>query len=430
MTNQVTILSKEIEALLEQMHLQHNKPYELDIVPPTEELRATEFILDGLIQAGVVVIAAYAGAGKTTGIIALVMRVTGLIVGDEFEPSIKRKAIIFTEHADQIEEILYAMVLANVVPYSYQEVRKMITLVNSKRMSIDEISECAQAISENYNFENYRNNKKYEAKPWVILDTSNANLDFENENDSQSVGKIIATVKTEFFIQRKIPITIITHTAKALKYDDTKSLSARGSGAIEGDCHQVIYLLVIGDGPDAPRAFSICDGKHRFFCKSDFIRLIPFSEMVNAIDQFDDVVTYPVLFAGLKMMSLEEKKALKTEVQEKSREANATNRENEMRAKIIDVAKRWLTLSQSGHEAVIPTRNAIYDRAGGNKTSTFDLIDTLITEGHLMSYEINEANKQDLKSSGLRPNNKATHYCWLKVRDDQFFDIKPIEVSL
>jgi len=76
--------------------------------------------------------------------------------------------------------------------------------------------------------------------PLFILDTSNACLDIENENDSSNVGKFIAAIKDA---APKASAWIITHTAKADKDSKGEAISARGSGAFEGDSNgtAVIY---------------------------------------------------------------------------------------------------------------------------------------------------------------------------------------------
>ena len=397
-------------------------PYELDIVAPSEQLIANEFILDGLLTTGVSLLAAYAGAGKSTAIVALMMRATGLI-RDEFEPTLKRKAIIFTEHAGQIEEIIHAMIGAKAVSHAYSDVRKLITLVNAKRMTLDEITGCAKAIGEDYGYDNHRQGQVYTTKPWVILDTSNANLDFENENDSQAVGKVYAQIKTEFFIKRNISTTISSHTAKALKHSEAKNLSARGSGAAEADAHQVIYLSVDGETQSSSRYIEIGEPKHRFHATADSIKLIPHLQDVVAVDQFGDLVTYPVSYVDLEASTIDQRKKQRAEELAKAKEAAATFNENELRCEIIDTLKRWLSYSQSGLEMKISTKKRVLDEVPGRNKEKMKVFDDLVVEGHLVSHQITKDIRKQLNDLGFEINNNQKVFFWPKVRDDQLLDL-------
>lgn len=400
--------------------------YVLDIVAPSDQLIANEFILDGLISTGVSVLAAYAGAGKSTAIVALSMRATGLI-RDEFEPTLKRKVIIFTEHSGQIEEIIQAMIKGGAVTHSYSEVRKLITLVHAKRMSLYEIPSCAKAIGEGYDYDNERDGKIYSAKPWVIFDTSNANLDFENENDSQAVGKVYAQIKTEFFVKRNISTTISTHTSKALKHSEAKNLSARGSGAAEADAHQVIYLSVDGDTQSSSRYIEIGEPKHRFHAKADSIKLITHLQDVSAKDVFGDQVTYPVSYVDLETSTIDQRKTQRAEESAKAKDAAATANVNEFRREIIDTLTRWLTYNQSAPELNVPTRNAVLDEVskivGKRKDAVGVVFNELVNEGHIQNNQITPEIRGKLKSLGIEINNGIKNFYWLKNRNDHLLDL-------
>ncbi len=394
--------------------------FQLDIVEPSEVLRLPEFIIDGLISCGISVIAAYAGAGKTTAITSLAMRATGLI-RDEFEPKMKRKVLIFTEHSAQIEEIIHAMVASGACRHSYSQVREMITLVNSHRLTSSQITECAQAIGEDYAITNVINGVEYIAQPWVILDTQNANLALEDENNSQEIGKMMATIKTEFFIRRNVPVSLVGHTAKALKHGDANSLSARGSGALEGDSHQVIYLSY--DEETDARYIEIKAGKHRFRESADAIALTGQVETLKAINQFNQEQDYQVMFTNLSLVNNEARKAIKQATKEKKKEVNAVASENEKRAQIVDTLKYWHTVSQAGSDLTIPTKNNIHEKIGGRKEELFRVIDILISEGHLGLQLINKPEREKLREVfDVNLSNAVTAFYWLKTRDDQLLD--------
>lgn len=398
-----------------------NAPYEPDIVNPEGEIQATEFILDDAIAAGIVVLAAAPGAGKSTALVAIAMRAAGLIE-DEFEPAIKRRVIIFTEHAIQIEEIVMAMIKSGVIKSSYASVRSMLILANAKRLSLEQIAECSSWIDQHdYGFENLRNGRSYIANPWVIFDTSNANLDLDNENDSQAVGKMLAKIKTEFFIQRGIPVLLSGHTAKTLKHGDGDSLSARGSGAIEGDAHQVIYLTI--DQATKARYLEISIPKHRFHAKTDSIKLVSGVQEISAIDAFGDQIIYPVTYvASLESISSEQKKVEKDKTREALKKANFAQRENEFRSDLLDILERWPTLASSLSDAVIPTKEQILRIASGRGDDKRAVFETLVTEGHILAFQVTDENRRLFeKMVGAKVHHCIKTYYQKRNREDGFF---------
>ena len=137
----MSIIAKKLEIVKSSNEGKPNK-YRPEVVAPVKIIKATQFVLDGFIASGLAILAASAGAGKTTAEVALAMRITGLIADDFFEVSIKRKVIIFTEHATQIEEIITATLSDGACNSTYEEVRQKIILVNSKRMNQEEIQDC------------------------------------------------------------------------------------------------------------------------------------------------------------------------------------------------------------------------------------------------------------------------------------------------
>jgi hypothetical protein len=416
----MSIIAKKLEVVKSSNDGKPNK-YRPEVVAPVKIIKATQFVLDGFIAAGVAILAASAGAGKTTAEVALAMRIAGLIADDFFEASIKRKVIIFTEHATQIEEIITATLSDETCSYSYEEVRQKIILVNSKRMKQEEIQDCADFIENgNFDTENLRSSKSYMAKPFVIFDTSNANFDIENENDSQQIGSLIASIKTEFFVKRGIPSLLVTHTAKTLKNGDADSLSARGSSAIEGDAHQIVYLTTGKN--NASRFLEV--GKHRFTAKTLAIKLISGAHEVQALDHFDELISYPVTYiAKLEATTKEQRDAERTKAIEIAKDIKARESENEIRCEILDAMERWNSLSQSLTDAVIPTKEQVIKKASKARKLVGEVFEALIVEGHIVGNAIDAAKKNSFKEkTGKSAHNSQQTYYWLKTRGGDFFE--------
>lgn len=400
-----------------------NKPRKFipELIPPVKMIKATQFVYDGFMASGVVVLAAAPGTGKTTAEVGLAMRVTGLITDDGFEVGIKRKVIIFTEHSTQIEEIITAMLSDSSCESTYKEVREKIILINAKRMKSYEIKDCADFIEKgSFETENARGTKRYMAKPFVIFDTTNANFEIENENDSQQMGGLIASIKTEFFLKREIPTLLVTHTAKTLKYGDADSLSARGSSAIEGDAHQIIYLTT---GKNNSSRFLEL-GKHRFTAKTLAIKLNSDMRLVHALDHFNELISYPVTYISkLEPITKEERDLERTKAAEIAKDTRVRESENAIRCEVLDALERWPRLSQALTDAVIPTKEQIINKASKARKMVAEVFEALVVEGHIVA-DVMCAEKRGKfkKISGKTVHNSQQTFYWLANREGGYFD--------
>jgi hypothetical protein len=265
---------------------------------------------------------------------------------------------------------------------------------------------------------NYKGEKSYLAKPLVIFDTTNANFDLENENDSQVVGRFMAEIKTQFYVNRGIHVLLSGHTSKALKHGEADSMSARGSGAYEGDAYQVIYITV--NGKD--RFLEIGAPKHRFHALTDSIQLISNTGMVTALDVFGDEISYPVTYIeNFQHLSKEEKNNVKEKAKEERSLTSKLHRENAIRCQILDLMAAWPSLNQAKSDVVIPTKRAILDKCTGDTSNISDVFDRLIAEGHILGFDITNDHKNIIKDTiGKAPHNNQKTYYWQKIREDEF----------
>jgi len=169
-------------------------------------------------------------------------------------------------------------------------------------------------------------------EPLVILDTTNACLDLEDENKNSEVGKYVSAIK-ERIIKRHIPVVLITHTPKAVQRKDYSMLTARGAGAFEGDAHATGF--VFQDSEIGARVFKMAKRRYRishdeFVFKSD-------SLLTTAIDRRGKVVLTEVDIAMPRLSS----GGSRAELSVKNRELKV--REAEI-AKIQDLENKSISL--------------------------------------------------------------------------------------
>lgn len=256
--------------------------YDLGNIPPTE------YVLDGVLAAGVVLIAGSAGVGKTTQIVPLMMRVAHLCGNnDPLKPLLRRKVIYISEDAHQVLRIIRSMREANDLGGAKpQEVSKWFKVVAAERLAPDIVAQVAALYADlavdNVNEET---GQVFTANPVVVIDTINATIDLKNESDNSEVGKAMATLKQRF---KGIPLIAVGHIAKALKRADVADFSSRGAGAWEADANQVAYLTKEDNGK---RWLEIETAKHRFVASVDGIE---FDASVNRIHS-EDVLGNPIV---------------------------------------------------------------------------------------------------------------------------------------
>jgi AAA domain len=232
--------------------------YDADIEAENEPI---EYLLDGLIQKGVVLLAGSTGAGKTTQLVPLMMRVAHLCrLDDPLRPLLQRKVIYISEDKRQVKRIIASMRLKGELGlHDKATANARFKLVEAARITPGSI---VAAVEDYKNFYtrnlNEKNGVVYDAAPLVVFDTANASFNLENENDNAEVGKAMALLKQRF---SDIPIIIVGHLAKTLKRADIIDLSARGAGAWEADANQVLYLTREDDNS---RWLEIKNAKHRF----------------------------------------------------------------------------------------------------------------------------------------------------------------------
>ncbi len=341
--------------------------YDLDNIPPTE------YVLDGIMEAGVVLVVGSAASGKTTQLLPLLTRVTHLCDPDDpLKPLLRRKLIWVSEDPKQALRILRSMREAgHFGTHSARKVSEWIKVVAAARLAPEIVAQVAP-FYETMAVDNISaDGEVYRTNPVVVFDTNNSVFDLENESDNSEVGRAMAVLKQKF---RGIPLVLVGHIAKALKRADVVDFSARGAGAWVADANQVLYLIKEDDGK---RWLEIVSAKHRFFARADGILFGASINVIQTRDILGNKITETLIHGVPEIIEAGGKSEI-AKVKEKNR-------------KDADLAARQLLLKQK-EEAVISalnllskteyrTKTELAERIGGNKNQALEVIDAMVARG-------------------------------------------------
>lgn len=220
-------------------------------------LRPTEFVVDGFLRNGLTVIAGAPGVGKTS-LIAPLAAVVAHLVESDLRPALRRKVAYLSEDPEQVETVLYALAKHAPGAASADEFNEWFTLLPSRRLTPEKLAKLIASIVETHTVEQ----NGYAVRPLIVLDTSNANIELESENDNSEVGRAIAAIKQNL---STAGCWLIAHTPKTLKRADVRDLTTRGASAFAGDANATAFVFQ-EDGQDDRRFLAL--DKHRF--EADF----------------------------------------------------------------------------------------------------------------------------------------------------------------
>jgi hypothetical protein len=185
-------------------------------------LNPIDYLIEGFMAHSFFILAGQPGVGKTTAVLSMCMVMAGFKVdGCEIHAKKKRKSIIVTEDSDQIIRTLFAYSKH----YKINNLNDWFVVIDARRSNVKDLLRLA------HNIERHTVNG---IKPLLVLDTANATMDIDNENDNSEVGAYIAAIKQTIFIQQKAPVCILTHTNKTISRQDSDAM-ARGASAFTGD---------------------------------------------------------------------------------------------------------------------------------------------------------------------------------------------------
>jgi len=186
------------------------------------KLNPIDYLIEGFMAHSFFILAGQPGVGKTTAVLSMCMVMAGFSVeGCEIYAKKKRKSIIVTEDSDQVIRTLFAYSKH----YGINNLNDWFVVIDARRSNVKDLLRLAHNI-ERHTFNGI--------KPLLVLDTANATMDIDNENDNSEVGAYIAAIKQTIFVQQKAPVCILTHTNKTISRQDSDAM-ARGASAFTGD---------------------------------------------------------------------------------------------------------------------------------------------------------------------------------------------------
>ena len=187
-------------------------------------IRPIRYMIQGFWAHSFSVIAGQPGIGKTTAIMSLAIVMAGIAYRDcQLISNKRRKTIIVSEDADQIERTLTGY--ARHYGIDPIELSRWFVVIDAKRSSVKDLLTLAHNVIA-HTVDGIR--------PLLVLDTANATMDIDNENDNSEVGAYIAAIKQTIYVQLDTPVCIITHTNKQISKSDSDAM-ARGASAFTGD---------------------------------------------------------------------------------------------------------------------------------------------------------------------------------------------------
>lgn len=230
----------------------------------TDTLRPIEFCIDGFMANKVTVIAGPPGVGKTSLLVPMACIAAGL-VGDEsqIKATLRRRVAYVTEDPEQVERILYGMRKHGMIQCTDEEFRHWFDIIPAMRAPAAKVGQFVANLREAKTVIAPAAQNNYAVEPLIVLDTSNATLDLDNENDNSEAGKAIAAIKENL---GKACLWVVAHTSKVASRSDIDQMSARGAGAFEGDANAVAYIINVEN-----TRFMVL-GKRRFECEFSEVR--------------------------------------------------------------------------------------------------------------------------------------------------------------
>ena len=354
--------------------------------------RAIEYVIDGAIQAGLVVLAAATGLGKTTSLVPLLARVAWLVPFCPLKPKIMRRIIYVTEDSHQVILILRAMVEAGVIAHR-EELKDRFKVLDATRMPPLQWAEIIETYSK-YKAPTTHNSITIEAAPLVVLDTKSAVLELEEENSNGENSMAIATIRQ----RAKCPVLIVTHVAKAQRGQDASLLSARGADSQVADAQQ---LLTMSQDPLNPgsRWLEIASQKHRFLAAYDGISFNLMTVNCEVQDAFGQTVIETVAYAHPTPVLIGGRDKAR-------RDSEALAQDDKALAVKRDILNAVEQLVAEGRAT---SKSAIHSFAGGRRVDVFRVIDEMVGAGELVAVNASAAGVKAAKIGQVIYNRNPGH---------------------
>lgn len=334
-----------------------------------ERLKPIEFCIDGFIANKATVIAGPPGVGKTSLLVPLACVAAGL-VGDstDLKATLRRRVAYVTEDPEQVERVLYGMHKHGFVNCSNEEFKYWFDIIPAKRAPAEKVARFIENLRESKRVTAPPEQNGFQVEPLIVLDTSNATLDLDNENDNSEAGKAIALAKESL---GSAALWIVAHTSKVADRRDIEKMSARGAGAFEGDVNAVAYLI------KTENVRFIVLGKRRF--EALFVEVKFQSEAHHEKVMTDWGVEQEVAYRyGLPTIAGHGERV---EIQERSLSASMQETRIKKRGEIL------ACLFEAAKENQRLSKNQICNKVPGKRALVFEVIDEMVRDGVIYSQE-------------------------------------------
>ncbi len=334
------------------------------------KLLATEFVLDGFLPAQVSVIAGAWGAGKSTNLIPLLASVAHLSPAEwGFHPTLRRHVIWITEAPEQARDTLYSLWKTDGAA-DWPTIKEWFHLFPAKRKSAKAIARQVSKLVEELC---WVTDNGFRVKPLVVLDTTTANIDLDNESDNSLVGAAMSTIKQTL---SNTPIVLVGHTPKALVKSDVGDMTFRGAGAWEAEAAATFFLIY--DQETDMRFLAI--RKARFtpaYREIDFDHSTG-SEIVDTPWGEPQVKSY---LHGIPAKSTgEARKAARDEIIEERREEGKERTRTDRQERILAFVRSCAA------EGRLATRASVREAIGGKKELAAEALERLFESGLVESH--------------------------------------------
>lgn len=224
------------EALVERIEANQADPCEYI---ETDDLRPSEYVIDGFLGCGPTYIAGAHGVGKSSLLVPLASIVTGELEGIfGVDAYLKRKVVYFAEDPEQIDRVRYGL-------RKYCELKRngRFFIRRTKRLNENALKALVSKLVREHTITGPNG---YQVRPLLVFDTLSASFELENENDNAEAAKYLSAIKEG---GAGAPIWIIGHIPKALLRADVDAMTGRGAGAWEGDAQGTAFIFGEQNGP-------------------------------------------------------------------------------------------------------------------------------------------------------------------------------------
>lgn len=340
-----------------------------------------EYVIDGFQSLGITIVAGQPGVGKTSLLVPLYLRVAHLCPDeDDLKPTIRRKVVYVSEDPSQVNRILVGMREKGGFTASVEDYREFFIMKRARRLGPSALASMLRELRDEYSMEaTSKWDKPYTVRPLIVLDTANATMDIENENDNSEVGKFIAAIKGE--IGDDTSLVIVAHAAKAVSKSDVKDITPRGASAWMGDANGTQYVINV-DGSKNARHLIL--GKHRFEPDFSEIRFVTACYIEELETPQGTTQRIPIRYATAHKSSQRDRMT--------QFETTAEKKCIRDRATILEFVQNQQDLGQHC------SRKKVEDGTHIRKEDFLDAVKSMIEEGDL----VEESNPQNPRQISLR----------------------------